>query len=192
MDSQRNEDLPDPKSMDGPKVSWTPFDTFKPNPKSAMTYHVMAAGYSAFNPLGATAGAVLYGLGWRRFPTLMAAMGSAGLAAGGVGMLMGLGGMQSTAKKGEKASIPWTEEGIQQRVDGLSHNFKVRVIDLSVWSGIGLAAVSLVAGGGPRRLNLSPGLLGVMQAISLGSALGSLGAIGCIYSTSRKEGEDED
>jgi hypothetical protein len=134
---------------------------------------------------------VLYGLGWRRFPSIFAAMGSAGLVAGGVGVLMGLGGMQNKAKKGEKASPPWNEEGIQQRVDGLSHNFNVRVIDLSVWSGIGLAAGALVVAGGPSRMKLSPGALGAMQAVSLGSALGSLGAIGCIFSTRPKEDEDE-
>ena len=110
-------------------------------------------------------------------------MGSASLAAGGVGMLMGLGGMQSIARKGEKASPPWNEDGIRNRVDGLSHNFKVRVIDLSVWSGIGLAIVALIGIGGPIRMKLSPGALGAMQAVGLGSAMGSMGAIGCILST---------
>ena len=85
--------------MDGPTVSWAPFDTFKSNPQNAMTYHVMNAGYSAFTPIGAGGGGIIYGLAMRRYPSVFAAMGSAGLIAGGVGMLMGLGGMQSTAKK---------------------------------------------------------------------------------------------
>ncbi|KAL3790955.1 hypothetical protein HJC23_004937 [Cyclotella cryptica] len=191
MASPPNTNIPDAKSMDGPKVNWTVADTFRPNPHTAMTYHVMSAGYSAFTPLGAAIGALLYGAGWRRFPSVWATMGSTGLVAGGLGLLAGLGGMQSTAKKGEKAKIPWTEEGIQQRVDGLSHNFKVRVIDLSVWSGIGLAAGVLMVAG-PGKLKLSPGVLGALQGVSLGSALGSLGAIGCIFSTATKEESHED
>jgi hypothetical protein len=191
MNTQQKSDLPDAKSIDGPSVSWTPFDNIKSSPQNAMTYHVIQAGYSAMTPLGAAAGGILYGLGWRRFPSIFATMGSTGLFAGGVGMLMGLGGMQSISKKGEKATPKWNEEGIQQRVDGLSHNFKVRVIDLSTWAGIGIAAVALVGAGGPGRIKLSPGVLGAFQAVSLGSTLGSLGAIGCIFATAPKDDEDE-
>ena len=64
----------------------------------------------------------------------------------------------------------------------LQQGFKVRVIDLSVWSGIGLAIVALIGIGGPIRMKLSPGALGAMQAVGLGSAMGSMGAIGCILS----------
>ena len=193
MNTQQNSNnlQDDAESIHGPSVSWTPFDTLKSNPQNAMTYHVMAAGYSALTPIGAASGAILYGLGWRRFPTLFATMGAASLAAGGVGMLMGLGGMQSTARKGKKASPPWNEDGVRNRVDGLSHNFKVRVMDLSMWSGIGLAAVALVGAGGPSRMKLSPGAFGAMQAVGLGSALGGLGAIGCILSTTPNDADDE-
>jgi len=100
--------------------------------------------------------------------------------------------MQKKARQGESASPPWNDEGIQQRVDGLSHNFKVRVLDLSAWAGVGVAAGAMVLAGGPKKFKFSPGILGVMQGLSLGSALGSLGAIGCIFSTRPKFDEDED
>eukprot|EP00970_Alexandrium_tamarense_P013598 scaffold3523_cov194-Alexandrium_tamarense.AAC.1 len=179
--------------MDGPQVKWTPGDVFASNPSTFMTYHVMTAGYDAFTPLGAAAGAALYGLRFRSLPSVYAMMGFTGLIAGGIGMAVGLGGMQQKAQLGEKASPPWNEEGIQQRVDGISHNFKVRVLDLSVWSGAGLGLVTAIVAGGPTRLRLSSGVLGVLQAVSLGSALGSLSAFGCIYATAPKDvGDDED
>ena len=54
---------------------------------------------------------------------------------------------------------------MQQSVDGLSHNFNTRVIDLSAWSGISLA---LAVAGGPSRMKLlSPETWGAIQAVSL-------------------------
>jgi len=157
-----------------------------------MTYHVMSAGYDAFTPVGATVGGILYGIRWRPFPSVLAMMGTGGLIGGSLGMVLGLTTMQKKARQGESASPPWNDEGIQQRVDGLSHNFKVRVLDLSAWAGVGVAAGAMVLAGGPKKFKFSPGILGVMQGLSLGSALGSLGAIGCIFSTRPKFDEDED
>jgi len=73
------------------------------------------------------------------------------------------------------------------RLDGLSHNFKVRVLDLSVWMGVAISGVVVATvPGGPTALGLSKGSLGVFQALSLGSTLGSLSAMACIYKTSSK------
>eukprot|EP00956_Cyclotella_meneghiniana_P044682 scaffold330268_cov73-Cyclotella_meneghiniana.AAC.3 len=157
-----------------------------------MTYHVMLSGYSALTPMGAAAGGLFHTIGlWRRYPSVFASMGSASLLAGGVGIIIGLNGMSSTARKGKKASPPWDDVGIQTRVDGLSNNFNVRVIDLSCWCGMGLSALSLIGAGGPSRMKLNPGVFGVMQAVGLGSALGSLGAIGCILLTTSLNDQDE-
>lgn len=118
-------------------------------------------------------------------------MGSASLLAGGIGIMIGLNGMSSTARSGEKASPPWNDGGIQTRVDGLSNNFNVRVIDVSCWGGVGLSALALIGARGPSRMKLNPGVLGVMQAVGLGSAWGSLGAIGCILLSTTMDDEDE-
>jgi hypothetical protein len=65
---------------------------------------------------------------------------------------------------------------------------------MSVWSGLSLAAGALILAGGPVKLGLSKGVGGVLQALSLGSAAGSLGAFGCIYSNKPtvKVNDDED
>lgn len=178
-----SDNLLDPKAMDGPVIKNTVADLFKSNAKSAVIYHVMSTPFAVFNTIGVPLGGGLYGLGFRPFSSALAMMGTTGLVAGCGGMLLGLAGMSAIAAKGEAASPPWTDDGIQQRVDGLSHNFKVRVLDMSVWGGVGLAAGALVLAGGPSKLVLSGGTLGVMQALSLGSAIGGLGAFGCIYST---------
>ena len=57
---------------------------------------------------------------------------------------------------------------------------------------MGLAAGALALAGGPQKLRLSPGVMGVMQALSLGSTLGSLSAMACIYAIVPKVEEDED
>jgi hypothetical protein len=94
--------------------------------------------------------------------------------------------------KGENATpIPYNDEGVQQRVNGLSHNFMVRIIDLSCWSGMGIAATALLVAGGPSKLRLCTGALGVAQALSLGSAFGGFGAFGCLYSLRMKDNFDE-
>ena len=178
--------LLDPKEMDGPVIKNTVADLLKSNPELFMTYHVMSTPFGLFNTVGVLLGGGLYGLGVRRpssFPSALAMMGTAGLITGCGGMLLGLGGLAKTVQKGEAATPPWNADGIQQRIDGLSHNFKVRVLDLSVWSGMGLAVGALVLSGGPSKLKLSGGALGALQALSLGSALGGLGAFGCIYKT---------
>lgn len=185
------ESLLDPKSMDGPAVKWTVADLFASNANVAMTYHVMGAGYDALTPVGTLLGGAIYAVGYRPMPAL-AFMGTTGLLTGTVGMALGLTGMMSTARKGEKATpLPWNEEGVQQRVDGLKHNFKVRILDKSVWYGIGMAGGALLFAGGPAKLGLSKGPLGVAQALSLGSAIGGLSAFGCIYATLPKKDDDD-
>ena len=158
------------------------------------TYHVVSVGFGALTPIGAALGGALWYSGvYKPFPTALPMLGTAGLVAGGAGMAIGYFGMRAVASKGADASpIPWTEDGIQQRVNGLSHNFKVRVLDLSMWSGMGLATGAMLLAGGPASLGLSSGMLGVMQGLSLGSAAGTLGAIGCVIATNQKEEKDDE
>ena len=189
MNTQQNSsDLSDKHST--PSIPYTPFDTL--TSKNALTYHVIQSGYSAFNPLGVAAGGILHTVGlYRRPPSILASMGSLGIASGALGILVGLGGLSSISKKGEKATPKWNEDGISQRVEGLRTNFNVRVIDVSTWIGAGLSVVALVGARGPTGLRLSPGFMGVMQAVGLGTALGSVGAIGCILATTPKEDNEE-
>ena len=165
-------------------VKWTVADLFKVNNKLFMTYHVMGSGYDYLTPVGCLLGAI--GLPYTsKFSNLtrLQAAGTGGLIGGGTGMALGLLLMTSIANAKEP-KIPWNEDGIQMRVDGISHNYKVRAMDLGVWIGVAAAGVGLMAvGGNPTKLGLSAGAFGKLQALSLGSAAGSLGAIGFITAT---------
>ena len=198
--------LLDPKIMDGPKVPFTVHDLFRNNPKASLTYHVMCTPFCVFNTMGNVVGAGLYGLGLHTIPvriissalmtsstsSLAVVSSTTGLAFGCVGMVLGIGKLSQVIMKGENATpIPYNDEGVQQRVNGLSHNFMVRIIDLSCWSGMGVAATALLVAGGPSKLKLCTGPLGVAQALSLGSAFGGLGAFGCLYSLRMNDKFDE-
>jgi hypothetical protein len=198
--------LLDPKTMDGPVVPVTVHDLLRPFPYLFLTYHVATTGSFLLNTVGVVVGTGLYGCGVRHLPWIASAAapsswaalsGTTGLALGGVGVVAGLAALAGIAAKGENASpIPFTSDGVQQRADGLKHNFMVRLVDLSCWTGMGLAATAVLVAGGPAKLKLSAGALGVMQALSLGSALGGLGAFGCLYSLRLKtirelEADDE-
>jgi hypothetical protein len=191
MSKEKGKGLLNARAMDGPVIKNTVADVFKSNPKVAVTYHVMSTPFSLFNTAGVLLGGGLYGAGFRPLPSALAMMGTTGVVAGSLGMVLGLAAMSGIAAKGEAASPPWNQDGIQQRVDGLSHNFKVRVLDLSAWSGMAVAAGALLFAGGPSKLKLSAGPLGVLQALSLGTALGSFGAFGCMYSNRPSEEDDE-
>lgn len=177
--------------MNDPVISKTVADLFKGYPYMFITYHVMSSGYNLFTPIGALFDGAAHAIhGVRKGPTALQTMGSTGLIAGCAGMTLGLAALINAASKGDKASPPWTIEGRQQRVDGLSRNFKVRALDLGVWSGIVFATGTLFFFGGPQVVRLSPGALGVAQGISLGSAIGSLASVGFILlQTSKGSGE---
>ena len=199
--------LLDPKVMDGPTVPNTVHDIFRSNHKVFLTYHTMSTPFFLFNTVGSVVGAGIYGFGLRTIParliaptlltsstsTLAVLTSTTGLGFGCLGTALGLAALSSIARKGENATpIPFTDEGVEQRANGLAHNFKVRIIDLSCWSGMGIAATALVVAGGPSKLKLCTGTLGVVQALSLGSALGGLGAIGCLYSMSMNDEDDDE
>ena len=176
-------DLLNPKSMDGPEVKHTVADLFDINDKTFLAYHVASAGFAAIGTVGCLLGGALYSSGlYRRPPSVWATMGTAGLFGSAAGAALGLTKMAAIASKGEAAQpIPWNTDGIRQRTDGLRHNFVVRVVDQSAWLGVGLAVGALLCAGGPTKLKLSPGVLGVGQALNLGTALSMLGAVGCVW-----------
>ena len=178
----KNEPLLDAKTMDGPTVKWAPNDIFKSRPRLFMAYHVMNSGYNYLTPLGVIIGGVvgLSPLGAKylgKFTPLQIA-GNGGIIAGALGGTLGLGAMYRISNS-KNPKIPWTDEGIQQRVDGLSHNFHVRVLDLGVFYGLASAGGIILALGGPAAVGLSAGAFGVLQGLSLGSAVGSLGSMSC-------------
>jgi hypothetical protein len=192
MSNEEREGL-DSEAMGEPVIKNTVADLFKSNPKLAVTYHVTSTPFCLLNTAGVLLGGGLYGVGLFRpmFPSAWAMMGTTGLVAGSSGMLLGLAGMAGIAAKGEAASPPWDDDGIQNRADRLGHNYMVRVLDLSAWCGMGVAAGALLFAGGPSKLNLSGGPLGVFQALSLGTAIGGLGAFGCMYSNRPSYEDDE-
>jgi hypothetical protein len=198
--------LLDPTLMDGPRIPFTVHDFFHGNPKLFITYHVVTTSFFLFSTMGSVVGAGLYGLGLRTIParlitpaviasstsTLAVITSTTGLAFGCLGMVLGVAKFSQIIRKGENATpIPYNDEGVQRRVNGLSHNFMVRVVDLSCWSGMGIAATALLIAGGPSKLKLCAGTLGVVQALILGSTLGGLGAFCCLYTIPLKDKAEE-
>jgi hypothetical protein len=190
--------LLNPSKMDGPTVSWTVADLFVKNPKVAMAYHVSSAGYDYMTVVGVAVGGLLSFTPLGKNSTPLSMMATSGLIGGCTGMAAGLMAMQAVSRKGNEASPPWNEDGIQQRVNGLQHNYKVRALDRGVWLGIaatgGLLAVTRTS---PLKWGLHSGTLGVLQALSLGSAVGSVISIGCIFATTvgndmPEYGDDDD
>ena len=71
--------------------------------------------------------------------------------------------------------MPFDDAGIQNRVDGMCHNYRVRAMDLGVWLGIISAGGTLAYNGGnPTYLGFSAGTLGRLQVVGLGSAAASI------------------
>jgi hypothetical protein len=109
--------------MDGPTIPFTVNDLFRPSPRLFMVYHVASAGYDIFTPMGAILGGgvglLLKGTG--AGVTYFAANG--GLVGGALGISMGLAGLYGKASQGEALEpLPWNDDGIKTRVDGLAHN----------------------------------------------------------------------
>mmetsp|Transcript_15311 Transcript_15311/g.33296 ORF Transcript_15311/g.33296 Transcript_15311/m.33296 type:complete len:208 (+) Transcript_15311:159-782(+) len=179
-------------SMDGPTVKWAVNDLLAFNSRLFMAYHVALSGWDYMVPFGTIIGGMLYGVGYRPLPALQL-MGNTGLGFGVFGMCAGLGLMTKTAMAGKGHSgLAWDDDGIQTRVDGLRHNFMVRVMDNGAWNGIILAAGAMAVAGGPKAMGLGAGKMGVLQGLVLGSAIGSLGGIGCVSYTKRSESNDFD
>ena len=182
------------KKMDGPVIPWTIGDTVQQvaGNRVFITYHAVITPWALATPVGCAVGAGLYAT--KLSSSFLQSMATTGLIFGGLGVTVGMALRTRLAMQGEKATakIPWNDEGIQQRVDGLSHNFKVRVLDLSAWNGLAAATASLVVLGGPVPMGLASGTWGVVQALTLGSSLGSLGGISCIYSGMDRDDFDDD
>lgn len=161
-------------SMDGPSVSWTINDIFKFDNRIFLLYHCMGSGYDYFTPLGCLIG----GLALPRTSkfshlTALQAAGTGSAVAGGIGLTLGLMSLVGKANSKDPA-IPFDSAGIQRRVDGISHNYRIRAMDLGVWIGTLTAGGAMLAAGGPTKLGLSAGSLGRVQGLALGSALGSI------------------
>lgn len=185
-------DLLDPRTMDGPVVKYTVQDVFKSNPTGLITYHAMALGYDYLSIVGAIVGGASYVAKYRPYPNILQSIGTGSLIGGCTGVVLGLAAVAGIASKGENASPPWNADGRQQRVDGLSHNFKVRVADLGGWSGVAVAAGTVAAFGGPIKVGLSAGPFGVLQALSLGTAAGTLLSVGYLTYQDKKNALTDD
>ena len=167
--------------MDGPKIPWTVADLFASSPKVAMVYHVASAGYDVFNPTGSLLGGIV-ALGMYRGGTgpYVTYIARGGLVGGALGATLGLAGLYSKAIQGEALEpLPWNEDGIQMRVRGLQQNYKVRTLDLSVWTGVAVATVVYAV----RPKIMLP--LSFLQLVSLGSTVGSLSGMAFIANSER-------
>jgi hypothetical protein len=154
------------------KVSWTIADIFnRTSPLLGLTYHCMGTSFDMLTPVGVVMGSA-YGLATQQ-PSLLLSMANGGLYAGVSGMGLGLLAMGGIAMSGEAAKPPFNKDGIQDRCDRLQKNYVVRTMDRSVWLGLAIGAVGLLAKGSPLGLGLAPGALGVLQGLSLGAAMGS-------------------
>jgi hypothetical protein len=162
-------------SMDGPSVPIAPNDLLKFNNKLFLLYHVMGSGYDYLTPLGCVIGSVAIPALLPKFKELtrLQAAGTGAVVAGGTGMSLGLIALIN-ARSSTEPKLPWDEAGIQNRIDGLSNNYRVRCMDLGVWLGVLVAGGTLAYKGGPTELGLSAGPLGKWQAIGLGSAVASI------------------
>ncbi|KAG7362713.1 hypothetical protein IV203_026073 [Nitzschia inconspicua] len=161
-------------SMDGPSVSFAPNDLLKFNNNLFLLYHVMGSGYDYLTPIGCIIG----GLALPMIPkfkdlTRLQAAGTGAIYAGGAGMGLGfLALMNARSKKEPK--FPFDEAGMQNRVDGLTNNYRVRCMDLGVWLGVIAAGATLAYKRDPTMLGLSSGTFGRVQAVGLGSATASV------------------
>jgi hypothetical protein len=169
-----------PVSMDGPKVPWTVADLFYRPPLLALTYHVSSAGYDFFTPVGAVVGGVTSVF---RSGSTIQYVANGGLIGGATGITLGLVGMFA-ASKNPNAKLPFDGDGLQTRAQGLKHNYKVRTMDLSAWTGLAIAGGYMAFAGKPTLL--AGGTFGVLQALSLGSAAGSLAGITYITITEKR------
>jgi hypothetical protein len=199
------------EEMGPPVVDWAPAYIFLNFPGAsptvqhgtAVTYHSLTAGHHVLAPLGAAVGCAC-GLallassqgtgssgnnnsGWTE--GLLRAAGSSAFGAGCVGTVLGAYKQSKIvwgADRRESDPSPWTDDCIKQRAEALSANFPVRVMDLSVFAGTGLALGVILCKGGPSRVGLSPGIWGAVQTIGLGTTVGSLSAMGCIYANRQR------
>lgn len=162
--------------MDGPSVPFAPNDLLTFNNDLFLTYHVMGSGYNYMTPVGCLIGSVALPL-LPKFQNLtrLQAAGTGAIYAGGAGMTLGLLAMlkHRTAKE---PKMPFDQAGMQNRVDGLRHNYRVRCMDVGVALGVVAAGATLAykGGGNPTTLGLSAGTMGTLQAIGLGSAAASV------------------
>jgi hypothetical protein len=193
---EENPSLLDPKRMDGPVIRTTVNDIFQSNPKLYLTYHVVSAGWDLLNPVGVLLGGGIYQTGLYRGPfvNIYQMMGTTGFLTGSIGIIMGGMALRQIAAKGDAATpIPYNDDGVQQRMDGLRHNYKVRLLDLCAWSGIvGTAGLLVIRGGPAKLLSFQSGLFGTIQALSFGSAMGSFVGMGCIAYQSYLDKKDDD
>lgn len=103
--------------------------------------------------------------------TTLQAVGTGSAMGAGLGLSLGLFALIGTAYS-KNLTIPFDEEGIEQRVNGLKHNYGVRAMDLGVWIGTATAGGTMLLAGGPTRFGLSMAPLGHIQGLALGAMTG--------------------
>ena len=164
-------------SMDGPSISWTVNDLFKYNNRVFLLYHCMSSGFDVLIPVGGLIGAfALPRTSKFSHLTRLQAAGTGSALAGGLGMSLGALAMLRVAYS-KDPPLPFDDDGIKTRVDGLSHNYGVRVRDLGVWIASAAAGGAMLAARGPVPLGLSPGAMGLIQGLALGSMTGSIASV---------------
>ena len=168
--------VPMANSLRDPSVPWTVNDLFKSDKSLYMLYHCMSCGYDTMTPVGSLVGAlVLPNTFAFSHLTRLQAAGTGSIMGGCAGMGIGVLALASTASS-TNPKIPWNDVGIHMRVSGLAHNYRTRAMDLGAWVGVSVTGGAMLYVGGPERLGFSKGPYGGLQAMALGSAVGSMGA----------------
>eukprot|EP00540_Astrosyne_radiata_P018897 CAMPEP_0116822346 /NCGR_PEP_ID=MMETSP0418-20121206/216_1 /TAXON_ID=1158023 /ORGANISM="Astrosyne radiata, Strain 13vi08-1A" /LENGTH=159 /DNA_ID=CAMNT_0004450447 /DNA_START=182 /DNA_END=661 /DNA_ORIENTATION=- len=155
-----------------------------------VVYHVLGTSWDIGTPLGSFLGLLISFKYYMHTPTLEC-MANGAFGFGMLCMIFGVMRLVMTAFMGTSSSLrPWTTEGIQQRADDLNGNYKVRTLDLTVWSFMGLSVVQMLSVG-VFSPPLVEGTWGVIQTLSLASALGGVVGVVLIVVIAARIREDE-
>jgi hypothetical protein len=127
---------------DGPIVTKIIADIFNKTPKLFMLYHVNKTSFDFLCPIGFIIGGIVHGTGlYCPYSNILQTMTTFSLQTSYIGMSLGTIGLGNAMWKGETLQpLRWNNDGIQQCVNGMSYNYKVRIMDQSVWAGIAVAA----------------------------------------------------
>jgi len=160
-------------------IPWTYADILPKigaSPTVIMTYHAPVMGFYVGALAGSVMGTLVGVTPLVKHPIIVSA-GTGGTIGSVAGMILGSALLYNTSRMGENTAsgVPWNEEGIADRSERVQKNNNVRAIDLGAGTGMIIVLGSMVLSGyAPARVGLSKGPLGIFQAATLGSAVGSL------------------
>ena len=150
-------------------VGWTVANMFRINDTLLVIYHAVGAAWDNLVPFGALLGAITYLLGtYQPYPTLLQSTGDSAWWTGLI--VMALGFVKLFLWDVRQPNF----ESMAIEAQRLKEDYKLRVMDQSVWIGVFAGAAPLLVAGGPEQIGLAEGTSGVLQCLCIGSVAGSL------------------